>query len=107
MIEIAILISIIFIVLTPELLMMAIFVLFFINPLVTIILFLALVSQIWVYAYGYPDILAFLVIPLLVWIFIGSKKREQYFLVRKETSTLALLFIYVVGFIKILFEAYG
>ena len=107
MIEIAILISIIFIILTPELLMMAIFVLFFINPLATLILSLAFVSQIWVYAYEYPDILVFLVIPLLVWIFVGSEKREKYFLARKETSTLALLFIYAIGFIKMLFEAYG
>ena len=107
MVEIAILISIIFIIMTPELLMMAIFVLFFINPLATIILFLALVSQIWVYAYEYPDILAFLVIPLLVWIFVGSEKRGRYFLIRKETSTFALLFIYVIGFIRMLFMAYG
>ena len=107
MIEAAILISIIFIILTPELLMMAIFVLFFINPLATLILSLAFVSQIWVYAYEYTDILAFLVIPLIVWIFIGSEKRGRYFFARKETSTLALLFIYVIGFIKMLFEAYG
>lgn len=97
-----ILLGFLFVLSNPGIFVVAFFILLFVNPAAIIIFLLTLFVQRVMIVEELPIILNIAVIPLAVWFMIGNEKRGNYFLGKKEDSTIFLFVVYIVLYLWML-----
>ena len=73
-----------------------------INPAAFIFLSATLVAQMFVLAYGFPAILSAPILIISLWLLLGGEKRQNYFLEKKEDSSMFIFVFYVITYLYIL-----
>ena len=94
--------AILFILADPYLLLLIPFAMLIVNPLAFIALLATLVAQMFVLAYGFPAILSVLILIVSLWLLLGGEKRQNYFLGKKEDSSMLIFVTYMMTYLLML-----
>ena len=95
-------IVVLFILYYPGVLVLIPLAMLIINPAAFIALLATLVTQMLLLAYNFPVILSMAILPLSLWLLLKEEKRLDYFLGKKEDSSMFIFVFYVITYLYIL-----